>query len=202
MRSSCWREGHKVSRYIASIVSPVVWESLVSQMLRESFTPWVPTGQDTIALTENVALPCQGKQISYWCLWLRTRLLSGRRGLLNLGQTCFMNVVLQCLVHNPLVRNYFLSDKHNRRQCKIETCTCCEMDKLFEEVSVLSLDNKGWLILWPSDVLRRCHTIRPSWLSRYYVESFHRTFRPRSTRRTWVLHFRFEPDSLHLPRIY
>lgn len=59
---------------------------------------------------------------------------SGRRGLLNLGQTCFLNVVLQSFAHNPLLRNYFLGDKHNRKQCKVENCTCCEMDKLFSEV--------------------------------------------------------------------
>ncbi len=59
---------------------------------------------------------------------------TGRRGLLNLGQTCFLNVVLQSFVHNPLLRNYFLGDKHNWKQCKNENCTCCEMDKLFAEV--------------------------------------------------------------------
>ena len=59
---------------------------------------------------------------------------SGRRGLWNLGQTCFLNAILQSFVANPLLRNYFLSDKHNEKGCKIKDCTCCEMDKLFTEV--------------------------------------------------------------------
>jgi hypothetical protein len=64
---------------------------------------------------------------------------SGRRGLLNLGQTCFLNVVLQSFVHNPLLRNYFLSDKHNSKLHDHPICTCCEMDRLFAEVGMNSL---------------------------------------------------------------
>ncbi|KAG5636226.1 hypothetical protein H0H81_008733 [Sphagnurus paluster] len=89
----------------------------VSKKPREAFKPWVPTEKDLAALEGAVTIPCQG-----------------RRGLLNLGQTCFLNVVLQCFAHNPLLRNYFLGDKHNWRQCKSENCTCCEMDKLFSEI--------------------------------------------------------------------
>lgn len=61
-------------------------------------------------------------------------IILGRRGLLNLGQTCFLNVVLQCFIHNPLLRNYFLSDKHNSKLYEHPVCTCCEMDRLFAEV--------------------------------------------------------------------
>src|ERR1700691_3807959 len=64
--------------------------------------------------------------------------MEGRRGLLKLGQTCYLNVVLQSFVHNPLLRNYFLSDKHNSLLCspKPTGCTSCEMDRLFTEVDM------------------------------------------------------------------
>ncbi|KAG2145323.1 uncharacterized protein EDB93DRAFT_1241168 [Suillus bovinus] len=84
---------------------------------REPYQPWIPTDDESTALKYAATVPCQG-----------------RRGLLNLGQTCFLNVVLQSFIHNPLLRNYFLSDRHNSRLCKHSDCTCCEMDNLFTEI--------------------------------------------------------------------
>ncbi|KIL65738.1 hypothetical protein M378DRAFT_197865 [Amanita muscaria Koide BX008] len=85
---------------------------------REPFQRWVPSEKDIAALEGAQSVPCQ----------------AGMRGLLNLGQTCFLSVVLQSFIHNPFMRNYFLGDKHNWKQCKTEHCTCCEMDKLFTEI--------------------------------------------------------------------
>ncbi|KIK98025.1 hypothetical protein PAXRUDRAFT_824336 [Paxillus rubicundulus Ve08.2h10] len=84
---------------------------------REPYQAWVPTNDECAALKDTTVLPCYG-----------------RRGLLNLGQTCFFNVILQSFIHNPLLRNYFLGDRHNTRLCKHTDCTCCEMDNLFSEV--------------------------------------------------------------------
>jgi ubiquitin carboxyl-terminal hydrolase 22/27/51 len=48
-----------------------------------------------------------------------------------------MNCILQSLLHNPLLRNYFLSDFHNRSGCSADRddiCLACELDYLFAEV--------------------------------------------------------------------
>lgn len=84
---------------------------------REPFRSWSPNTKETAALELSVPAACYG-----------------RRGLLNLGQTCFMNAILQSFAVNPLLRHYFLSDKHNYQLCKNEACICCEMDKFFTEV--------------------------------------------------------------------
>ncbi|KAG8745108.1 hypothetical protein FRC10_008719 [Ceratobasidium sp. 414] len=43
------------------------------------------------------------------------------------------------MVHNPLVRNYYMSDKHNSQLCDIKDCMSCEMDKLFTKVRTIRL---------------------------------------------------------------
>lgn len=50
-----------------------------------------------------------------------------------MGQTCFMSVILQSLVHNPLIRTYYLSEGHRAIDCDRDACTSCALDDIFTD---------------------------------------------------------------------
>ncbi|CAH1154568.1 unnamed protein product [Phaedon cochleariae] len=56
----------------------------------------------------------------------------GLRGLSNMGNTCYMNCIVQALMHTPLLRDYFLTENHKCNGVP-GTCLVCEVSKLFQE---------------------------------------------------------------------
>ncbi|XP_050997297.1 ubiquitin carboxyl-terminal hydrolase 51 [Acomys russatus] len=56
----------------------------------------------------------------------------GLRGLINLGNTCFMNCIVQALTHIPPLKEFFLSDKHKCMMSSPGLCLACEMCSLFQ----------------------------------------------------------------------
>ncbi|RTG85296.1 ubiquitin carboxyl-terminal hydrolase 22/27/51 [Schistosoma bovis] len=56
------------------------------------------------------------------------------RGLINMGNTCFLNVVIQALTHTPVLRDYLLADLHRcSSPTRSRNCLACEMVRITQE---------------------------------------------------------------------
>ncbi|RGP71833.1 ubiquitin carboxyl-terminal hydrolase 22 27 51 [Fusarium longipes] len=66
---------------------------------------------------------------------------NGLRGIYNAGATCYQNVVLQSFLHNPLLRNFYLSDGHQSSDCQVPHCLSCAMDDMFQDFYALETTN-------------------------------------------------------------
>lgn len=65
----------------------------------------------------------------------------GLRGIYNAGATCYQNVVLQSFLHNPLLRNFYLSDGHQSSDCQVSHCLSCAMEDMFQDFYALENTN-------------------------------------------------------------
>ena len=104
-------------------------------------------------LTSNVAQKTCGRE--------------GVRGLFNLGETCYMNAVLQMMIHNQLLSSYFLGSGHPIHACPVtrraerraesesededdddeqKACVCCAMNELFSDSKMVDVSNPAWAV--------------------------------------------------------
>ena len=68
-----------------------------------------------------------------------------------MGQTCYLSVILQAMIHNPMMRNYFLSSRHDSVECEIDNCVVCALTISFSDIlATEKMDGHG-----PVDLLYR-----------------------------------------------
>lgn len=124
------------SRECSDYVYSPELESVLEKQTRKSssrlsgsvrYTPWKPSASEVALLRRHKGRRSFSKPA-----------VLGLRGLINLGNTCFMSCIVQTLIHTPLLRDYFLSDRHD---CTFEAtgsngeekqCIVCEMSRLFQ----------------------------------------------------------------------
>ncbi|NXP17096.1 UBP42 hydrolase, partial [Scytalopus superciliaris] len=70
-------------------------------------------------------------------------------GLHNLGSTCYINVVLQCLTYTPPLANYLLAREHSRLCFQEGFCMMCTM-----EAHVRKVLRSSASAIWPRAVIR------------------------------------------------
>eukprot|EP01127_Copromyxa_protea_P012643 TRINITY_DN3316_c0_g1_i3.p1 TRINITY_DN3316_c0_g1~~TRINITY_DN3316_c0_g1_i3.p1 ORF type:complete len:487 (-),score=45.60 TRINITY_DN3316_c0_g1_i3:17-1477(-) len=87
---------------------------------------WAPTDKERALLSEHAK-----------SVFLKEHML-GLRGINNLGNTCFMSVIIQVFVNNPLFWTYFLEDSHSPSNCQQsksgQNCITCNMETTFTEM--------------------------------------------------------------------
>uniref|UniRef100_A0A1I7XA66 ubiquitinyl hydrolase 1 n=1 Tax=Heterorhabditis bacteriophora TaxID=37862 RepID=A0A1I7XA66_HETBA len=95
---------------------------------------WNPTDADIKAwdMMTRVGQPLLTSIINSIVKFVNRCVDTDLRGLLNMGATCYMNSVLQALVHTPVLRDYFLSDQHSCQK-KPGTCLMCTMHDLMQD---------------------------------------------------------------------
>ena len=93
-------------------------------------------GENTVIKCDNPAKSISEDNVDALMYWKSSKAIGP--GLNNLGNTCFLNSVLQSLLYTPALRNYFRKTDHVKL-CKSKgVCFLCEFNRLIENLGILT----------------------------------------------------------------
>ncbi|XP_027290031.1 ubiquitin carboxyl-terminal hydrolase 17-like protein B isoform X2 [Cricetulus griseus] len=133
--TGCKPSSHAVDSEVSSCSygsADSAWSSPLTQDLH----------QDNAQGTAELA--ARGKHSASW-----ERALGVGVGLLNTGNSCYLNAALQCLTHTPPLANYMLSREHSQSCCHHPgSCTMCALEAQVNQSLLHSKD-----VMQPSKIL-------------------------------------------------
>uniref|UniRef100_A0A8C3D0Z3 Ubiquitin carboxyl-terminal hydrolase n=1 Tax=Corvus moneduloides TaxID=1196302 RepID=A0A8C3D0Z3_CORMO len=114
--------------------------TVLSHLIKYNFSAVIAEG---MALPQRILFPPE--EI---CMDWQQRQRPGA-GLCNLGSTCYINVILQCLTYTPPLANYLLSRDHSQLCHRQGFCMMCVMEGHVRKVLRSSAS-----VIWPRAVVR------------------------------------------------
>ncbi|KAF8771540.1 Ubiquitin carboxyl-terminal hydrolase 22 like protein [Argiope bruennichi] len=83
-----------------------------------AYLPWKPNAKERALLRGKIV---KINEESYF----------GLRGIVNIGNSCYINCIVQVLMHTPILIEFFFRDRH---VCKLrQSCLLCELFHMFQE---------------------------------------------------------------------
>ncbi|KAI9628790.1 hypothetical protein KEM48_011387 [Puccinia striiformis f. sp. tritici PST-130] len=140
--SACFLTGHATKSGKCQLGLDLICREFICLICGSLIQPEEP---DLKLLTQRI-FPLVKQSIGPGCLRPTTSMIFAPRGLRNLGNTCYMNVILQIILRIPELQSYFLSDHHNRLKHKTSLneelwCCGCELVEILQLHSPSSTQN-------------------------------------------------------------